>query len=130
MNQNLPEAAHAAETSMEAACPEVHQTHACPGSSESANDDFGHHISGDSFDEGEASAAFHTPRISKRRRERLKVGEHVAFNADGIKGTGTIDAVMPDNSVIWIWSDGGLGRRMLHPGRGTSIQLNGTLESI
>ncbi|TLM80960.1 hypothetical protein FDW84_18990 (plasmid) [Pseudarthrobacter sp. NamE5] len=60
--------------------------------------------------------------MRKRRKDRLEVGEHVSFIAEGIKGSGTVDAVMPDNSVVWVWADGGLGRRMLHQGTGTFIQ--------
>lgn len=63
-------------------------------------------------------------RVHTRWTKRLKVGEHVSFVAEGVSGSGTIDAVMPDRSVIWIWSDGGLGRRMLHRGKGTSINAD------
>jgi hypothetical protein len=108
MYQNHPEEVNATESPVEAAHPEGRTV---PGSFQT----------GDRPDQADAAVSSRTPRIQKRWEERLKVGEHVSFIAEGIKGSGIIDAVMPDNSVIWIWADAGLGRRMLHPGTGTSI---------
>lgn len=36
---------------------------------------------------------------------RLRVGHEVL--------SGTIDHVMPDQSCFWIWTDGGMGRRLI-----------------
>jgi hypothetical protein len=41
------------------------------------------------------------------------VGDRVAFDADGFVGSGVVDDVMPDGSVMWVWPDDGMGRRML-----------------
>lgn len=121
MDHNLAEAVNATETPAEAARPEAD---AVPGNFETTNKKSGHHAAGGSSDPAHTATSSKRRRIQKRWKERLKVGEHVSFIAEGIKATGTIDAVMPDISVVWIWADGGLGRRMLHPGTGTSIHPN------
>ena len=41
------------------------------------------------------------------------VGNRVLFEADGFKGAGVIDDVMHDGSIVWIWPDDGMGRKML-----------------
>jgi hypothetical protein len=73
----------------------------------------------------ETSTAAEAPRKPMGSKKAFKVGEHVTFNAEGIKGAGTIDAVMPDNSALWIWADGGMGRRMLLPDSGTLVEPTG-----
>ncbi|MDQ1594617.1 MAG: hypothetical protein QOH40_1173 [Arthrobacter pascens] len=41
------------------------------------------------------------------------VGDRVVFEAGGIAGSGVIDDVMPDGSVVWVWPDDAMGRKML-----------------
>lgn len=41
------------------------------------------------------------------------VGNRVLFEADGVRGAGVIDDVMHDGSVVWIWPDDAMGRKML-----------------
>ncbi|WP_138416744.1 hypothetical protein [Sinomonas gamaensis] len=42
------------------------------------------------------------------------MGDRVLFDAPGLrKGTGTIDAAMADGSIVWVWPDDGMGRKML-----------------
>jgi hypothetical protein len=41
------------------------------------------------------------------------VGTRVMFEADGVRGAGVIDDVMHDGSVVWIWPDDAMGRKML-----------------
>ncbi len=43
----------------------------------------------------------------------FSVGTKVLFEADGFKGAGIIDDVMHDGSIVWIWPDDGMGRKML-----------------
>jgi hypothetical protein len=43
----------------------------------------------------------------------FSVGNRVLFEADGFKGAGIIDAAMHDGSIVWIWPDDGMGRKML-----------------
>ncbi|WP_461163871.1 hypothetical protein [Arthrobacter sp. R4-81] len=43
----------------------------------------------------------------------FSVGKRVLFEADGFKGAGVIDDVMHDGSIVWIWPDDGMGRKML-----------------
>lgn len=58
---------------------------------------------------GEASLEEATPDYSHillpGRRVSMRIGSDVV--------TGAVDAVMPDNSSFWIWTDGGKGRRMI-----------------
>ncbi|WP_139346730.1 hypothetical protein [Sinomonas mesophila] len=44
----------------------------------------------------------------------FEAGDRVRFNSHDSKGTGTVDAAMPDGSVIWVWPDDAMGRKMLH----------------
>jgi hypothetical protein len=41
------------------------------------------------------------------------VGKRVMFEADGVRGSGVVDDVMHDGSVVWIWPDDAMGRKML-----------------
>ncbi|NWL10044.1 hypothetical protein DM793_01845 [Paenarthrobacter nitroguajacolicus] len=60
---------------------------------------------------------------------RYRTGKRVSFYLDGAARNGTIDAVMPDGTLLWVWLDDGAGRRllssdeptlMLHPARTAS----------
>lgn len=47
----------------------------------------------------------------------LKAGDRVQISHDGSATcNGSVDTLMPDGSVVWIWQDNGLGRTMVVPG--------------
>jgi hypothetical protein len=50
------------------------------------------------------------------------VGDRVVFEADGIAGSGVIDDVMPDGSVVWVWPDDAMGRKMLFAADALSVR--------
>lgn len=64
-----------------------------------------------------------TRRIRNRiRHTRFRIGERVRF-ADGMfTGTGVVDAATEDYSIIWVWTDGGAGRKMFLQGLGTIVE--------
>lgn len=43
---------------------------------------------------------------------RYRTGQRVSFYLDGAVRKGTIDVVMPDGTLLWVWLDGGAGRRL------------------
>lgn len=43
----------------------------------------------------------------------VRSGEHVTVQVGSEILSGTVDAVMPDNSYFWIWADSGMGRRLI-----------------
>ncbi|HEX7201903.1 MAG TPA: hypothetical protein VF249_03945 [Arthrobacter sp.] len=45
----------------------------------------------------------------------------MSFLDAGLSGTGVVDAMTGDYSIVWIWADGGLGRRMFFQGCGSII---------
>jgi hypothetical protein len=45
--------------------------------------------------------------------EVLEPGTYLSFQVGPEFLSGTVDAVMPDKSCFWIWTDGGMGRRMI-----------------
>jgi hypothetical protein len=51
----------------------------------------------------------------------LTTGDRVVFEADGFGGAGVVDDAMPDGSVVWIWPDDAMGRRMLCTTDGASV---------
>jgi hypothetical protein len=51
----------------------------------------------------------------------LAVGDRVRFAEGTVAGTGVVDAVTSDYSVIWIWTDEGQGRRMFLQGYGSIV---------
>ncbi|MBP1137889.1 hypothetical protein JOE31_004121 [Arthrobacter sp. PvP023] len=63
-------------------------------------------------------------RTSRKRtkHERFRTGEHVRFADGHTTGTGVVDDSTKDGSVLWVWADGGNGRKMLLQGRGTSVE--------
>lgn len=50
------------------------------------------------------------------------VGDRVVFEAGGIAGSGVIDDVMPDGSVVWVWPDDAMGRKMLFAADALSVR--------
>jgi hypothetical protein len=61
------------------------------------------------------------PRRNRVRHPRFEIGERVSFVEGGVSGTGVVDAATGDYSIIWIWTDGGRGRRMFFQGCGSII---------
>jgi hypothetical protein len=49
------------------------------------------------------------------------VGEPVSFIEGSLSGTGVVDVVTDDYSIVWVWTDGGLGRRMFFQGCGSIV---------
>jgi hypothetical protein len=52
----------------------------------------------------------------------LTVGERVRFADGTFSGTGEEDAATKDFSIIWVWTDGGAGRKMFLQGLGTIVE--------
>lgn len=50
------------------------------------------------------------------------VGDRVVFETGGIAGSGVIDDVMPDGSVVWVWPDDAMGRKMLFAADALSVR--------
>jgi hypothetical protein len=61
------------------------------------------------------------PRRNRVRHPRFAAGDRVSFAEGGLTGTGVVDAATGDYSIIWIWTDGGFGRRMFFQGCGSII---------
>ena len=61
------------------------------------------------------------PRRKRTRHPRLAVGDRVRFAEGTVAGTGVVDAVTSDYSVIWVWTDDGHGRRMFLQGYGSIV---------
>ena len=61
------------------------------------------------------------PRRKRTRHPRLAVGERVRFAEGTLAGTGVVDAVTSDYSIIWVWTDEGQGRRMFLQGYGSIV---------
>ena len=69
------------------------------------------------------------PATSRSRTKRgaanppdYGVGDRVVFEAEGVTGSGVIDDLMPDGSVVWVWSDNALGRKMLFAADALSVR--------
>jgi hypothetical protein len=53
---------------------------------------------------------------------KLRQGDRVrVLLTPGFEAGGVVDAVTPDNTVVWINLDGGRGRTLLHCGDGVEI---------
>ena len=50
------------------------------------------------------------------------IGDRVTFDGEGLRGSGVIDAVMPDGSVVWVWTDDAMGRKMLCTADGVLVK--------
>jgi hypothetical protein len=66
-------------------------------------------------------AATPKPRRKRTRHPRLAVGDRVRFAEGTLAGTGVVDAVTSDYSIIWVWTDEGQGRRMFLQGYGSIV---------
>jgi len=66
-------------------------------------------------------AATPRPRRKRTRHPRLAVGDRVRFAEGTLAGTGVVDAVTSDYSIIWVWTDEGQGRRMFLQGYGSIV---------
>jgi hypothetical protein len=56
--------------------------------------------------------------------ESLQTGNHLRFQIGPEKLSGTVDAVMPDRSCFWIWSDGGMGRRLIEFSEASALRVS------
>lgn len=52
----------------------------------------------------------------------LRLGMHLLLQIGPETVSGIVDAVMPDGSCIWIWMDGGMGRRMIHRSEASDVR--------
>ncbi|MHC6591497.1 hypothetical protein [Arthrobacter sp. C152] len=68
------------------------------------------------------------PRRKRIRHPRLAVGDTVRYCEGTLAGTGVVDAVTADYSIIWVWTDGGHGRRMFLQGCGSIVSAVGAEE--
>ena len=68
---------------------------------------------------GESSTV--QPRRKRKKHPRLAVGDRVRFAEGTLGGTGVVDAVTADHSIIWVWTDDGQGRRMFLQGYGSIV---------
>ena len=79
------------------------------------------HVSTCPSDPATAGQTALTPRRKRTRHPRLAVGDRVRFAEGTVSGTGVVDAVTSDYSVIWVWTDEGQGRRMFLQGYGSIV---------
>ena len=49
-------------------------------------------------------------------------GDRVVFESEGITASGVIDDAMPDGSVVWVWPDDAMGRKMLFAADAQSVR--------
>jgi hypothetical protein len=54
---------------------------------------------------------------------RTKQGDHLTVQVGPELLSGTVDAVMPDNSYFWIWADNGMGRRLVEAADAVPVDL-------
>lgn len=66
-------------------------------------------------------AATLRPRRKRVRHPRLAVGDSVRYSEGTLAGTGVVDAITADYSIIWVWTDDGHGRRMFLQGCGSIV---------
>ncbi|WP_458114009.1 hypothetical protein M1D88_08010 [Arthrobacter sp. R1-13] len=50
------------------------------------------------------------------------VGDRVVFESERRTGSGVIDDLMPDGSVVWVWSDDAMGRKMIFGADALSVR--------
>ena len=75
-----------------------------------------------------ATTTSHAPAASEAQDgivspPTFEVGDRVRFESHESRGTGVVDAAMPDGSVIWVWADNAMGRKMLHLSGDTSVRV-------
>lgn len=56
-----------------------------------------------------------TPPTNPPPRPTLTPGTRVRVRRGNITTTGTVDEIMPDKTMLWIWQDNGHGRLLIHP---------------
>jgi hypothetical protein len=61
------------------------------------------------------------PSPPKLSLDNLVPGQHLSFQVGFETVRGTIDVVMPDKSCFWIWTDDGMGRRMIASCEATAL---------
>lgn len=53
----------------------------------------------------------------------LKEGDRVHVQGEDTTLVGTVDCVMPDGSIFWIWQDAGAGRIAIHEPDNLTVTL-------
>jgi hypothetical protein len=61
-------------------------------------------------------------KAGRPKPPNYSVGDRVVFELEGIAGTGVIDDAMPDGSVVWVWPDDAMGRKMLFAADALSVR--------
>lgn len=79
------------------------------------------HVSTCTSDPATAGQTALKPRRKRTRHPRIAAGDRVRFAEGIVSGTGVVDAVTSDYSVIWVWTDEGQGRRMFLQGYGSIV---------
>ncbi|MDQ0770348.1 hypothetical protein QF031_003097 [Pseudarthrobacter defluvii] len=79
------------------------------------------HVSTCTSDPATAGQTALKPRRKRTRHPRIAAGDRVRFAEGTVSGTGVVDAVTSDYSVIWVWTDEGQGRRMFLQGYGSIV---------
>ena len=79
------------------------------------------HVSTCTSDPATAGQTALKPRRTRTRHPRIAAGDRVRFAEGTVSGTGVVDAVTSDYSVIWVWTDEGQGRRMFLQGYGSIV---------
>jgi hypothetical protein len=63
------------------------------------------------------------PSIDLRWWGTLKAGDRVQIiHNDYVQAVASVDVLMPDGSVVWLWQDKGLGRIALTPHQGLRLR--------
>lgn len=71
------------------------------------------------------SAVLGPDQQTSREDVSITPGERVTVQVGPDVFTGTVDEVMPDSSYFWIWTDNGMGRRLLEASAAVAIDLTG-----
>ncbi|MGF9647270.1 helix-turn-helix domain-containing protein [Pseudarthrobacter oxydans] len=73
----------------------------------------GEHSANEPDDAADGSALSEPGHVAIRGGVEVRSGEHITVQVGSEMLSGTVDAVMPDNSYFWIWADSGMGRRLI-----------------
>lgn len=65
------------------------------------------------------------PANSGLNHEILIPGNHLSLRVGPEVLSGIVDAVMPDKSCFWVWTDGGMGRRMIASSDAVAVPIAG-----
>ena len=56
--------------------------------------------------------------------DELNEGDTVELSCNGVSaGAAAVEAIGVDRTVLWVWLDGGMGRKMIHASDGVQLKL-------